>query len=256
MGGAMSGRKAFGGKTLYGARVGILMMETRFPRVPGDIGNALTWPFPVLYKVVRGAVHESVIVNKAQDLLDAYVAAAHELVRDGADGIATSCGYLSLIQEELRARVSVPVAASSLMQVPLVQRLLPQGKRVGIITETASLLTVEHLEAAGAPVDTPVVGCEGGRAFTPTFVEDRMEFDLAAAERDLLEAGDEMVQSHPDVGAVVLETTNMVPFSRAMSEHIRRPVFDIYTFVCWFHAGLVPRDFGWPASASREWRER
>ena len=142
------------------------------------------------------------------------------------------------------------------MQVPLVQRLLPQGKRVGIITETASLLTVEHLEAAGAPVDTPVVGCEGGRAFTPTFVEDRMEFDLAAAERDLLEAGDEMVQSHPDVGAVVLETTNMVPFSRAMSEHIRRPVFDIYTFVCWFHAGLVPRDFGWPASASREWRER
>ena len=252
----MHDRRAVGGKTLYGARVGILMMETRFPRVPGDIGNAHTWPFPVLYKVVRGAVHDSVIVNKAQGLLDAYVDAAHELVRDGADGIATSCGYLSLIQEELRARVPVPVAASSLMQVPLIQRTLPQGKRVGIITETASLLTVGHLQAAGAPVDTPVVGCEDGSAFTPTFVEDRMEFDLAAAERDLLDACDEMAQRHPDVGAVVLETTNMVPFSRAMSERMRLPVFDIYTFVCWFHAGLVPRDFGWPGSASREWRER
>lgn len=252
----MPERRATGGKTLYGARVGILMMETRFPRVPGDIGNARTWPFPVLYKVVRGAVHDSVIVNRAQGLLDAYADAANELVRDGADGIATSCGYLSLIQEELRARVPVPVAASSLMQVPLAQRLLPHGKRVGIITETASLLTGAHLEAAGAPPDTPVVGCEGGSGFTPTFVEDRVEFDLAAAERDLLDACDEMVREHPDVGAVVLETTNMVPFSRAMSERMRLPVFDIYTFVCWFHAGLVPRDFGWPGSAGREWRER
>ena len=63
--------KPAGGKTLYGVRVGILMMETRFPRVPGDIGNAHTWPFPVLCKVVRGAVHDSVIVNEAQGLLDA-----------------------------------------------------------------------------------------------------------------------------------------------------------------------------------------
>ena len=45
----MSERRAVGGKTLYGARVGILMMKTRFPRVSGDIGNAHTWPFPVLY---------------------------------------------------------------------------------------------------------------------------------------------------------------------------------------------------------------
>ena len=252
----MTGRKAYGGKTVYGARVGILIMETRFPRVPGDIGNALTWPFPVLYRVVRGAVFESVIVKKAEGLLEAFVAAADSLVGEGADGITTSCGYLSVIQEGLRVRSQVPVAASSLMQVPFVQRLLPPGKRVGIITETASLLTEDHLAAAGAPLDTPVVGCEGGRELTRTFVEDQMEFDLQAAERDLLDAGDDMVRRHADVGAVVLETTNMVPFSRALSEHIRLPVFDIYSFVCWFQAGLAPRDFGWPGSAPRDWRER
>jgi len=132
----MGERKAFGGKTIYGARVGILILETRFPRVPGDIGNALTWPFPVLYKVIRGATFKTVIVDKAKDMLEAFVAGADDLVTQGADGIATSCGYLSVIQEGLRARCPVPVASSSLMQVPFVQRLLPPGKKVGIITET------------------------------------------------------------------------------------------------------------------------
>ena len=46
---------ARGGKALYGAPLGILMLEARFPRIPGDMGNATTWPFPVLYRVVRGA---------------------------------------------------------------------------------------------------------------------------------------------------------------------------------------------------------
>ena len=44
---------AKGGKAVYGAAVGIVMLEARFPRIPGDVGNAATWPFPVLYKVIR-----------------------------------------------------------------------------------------------------------------------------------------------------------------------------------------------------------
>ena len=252
----MGERKAYGGKTIYGARVGILIMDTQFARVPGDIGNALTWPFPVLYKVIPGAVFKNVIVDKAKDLLEAYVAGAEDLVAQGADGITTSCGYLSVIQEGLRARCPVPVAASSLMQVPLVNSLLPPGKRAAIMTENAKLLTEDHIRAAGAPLDTPVGGIEDGREFTRVFTNDETEFDLAAAEDDLLKGGEELVSKHPDVGAVVLETCNMVPFSRALSEHIGLPVYDIYTFICWFHAGLAPRDFGHPGSAPRDYRER
>ena len=93
--GAMS-RIAHGGKALYGARVGILMLEARFPRIPGDMGNALTWPFPVLYKVVPGASPARVVFEKAEGLLDRFLDAAAELVRLGADGITTTCGFLSL----------------------------------------------------------------------------------------------------------------------------------------------------------------
>ena len=126
-------RIARGGKSLYGARVGILMLDTRFPRIPGDMGNAATWPFPVLYKVVPGASPRRVVHDKAAGLLDSFLDAAEELVRLGADGITTTCGFLSLFQREIAAHVGVPVATSSLMQIPLIERVLPPGKRVGIL---------------------------------------------------------------------------------------------------------------------------
>jgi hypothetical protein len=251
-----SPRIARGGKSLYGARVGILMLETRFPRIPGDMGNAETWPFPVLYKVVPGASPRRVVCDKAEGLLEEFLAAAGELVRLGADGITTTCGFLSLYQREIAAHVRVPVATSSLMEIPLIERVLPPGKRVGVLTVSAANLTGEHLLAAGADPATPVGGTDNGSEFTRVMINDEERLDIAAAEHDILAAGHALVMSHPDVGAVLIECTNMVPSARALSEGLRLPVFSIYTFVTWFQAGLVPRNFGHPASASREWRER
>ena len=88
-------RIAHGGKGLYGARVGILMLEARFPRIPGDMGNALTWPFPVLYKVVPGASpRPGRARTRRRGCSTAFLDAAAELVRLGADGITTTCGFL------------------------------------------------------------------------------------------------------------------------------------------------------------------
>ena len=237
-------RIAWGGKTLYGASVGILMLETRFPRIPGDMGNAETWPFPVLYKVVPGASPRRVVCEKAEGLLDGFLAAAAELVRLGADGITTTCGFLSLYQKEIAANVGVPVATSSLMQVPFIERVLPPGNRVGILTVSAANLTPEHLSAAGADPATPVVGTDGGSEFSRVMINDEERLDVAAAERDILAAGDRLVASHDGIGAVLLECTNMVPYARALSQRLRLPVFSIYTFVTWFQSGLIPREFG------------
>ena len=135
-----------GGKNVYGAAVGILMLETRFPRVFGDIGNAATWPFPVMYRVVPGASPDRVVRQRGEGLLEAFIAAGRDLVRHGADGITTNCGFLALFQDELAAALGVPVATSSLMQVPFVERLLPADKRVGIVTISATSLTADHLK--------------------------------------------------------------------------------------------------------------
>jgi Asp/Glu/hydantoin racemase len=238
-------RIAKGGKAVYGAAVGILMLEARFPRIPGDVGNATTWPFPVLYKVVRGASPERVVRHRAEGLLDAFLEGGRELVAQGADGIVTNCGFLSLFQEDLAVACGVPVATSALMQAPLIERLLPPGRRVGVLTVAAASLLPEHLAAAGVAVDTPIVGTDGGREFSRALLGNELQLDVAQAEADVLAAGDELVARHPEVGAVLLECTNMCPYARSLRDRLGLPVFDMVSFVTWFHGGLVPRR--WPA---------
>ncbi|OSQ51596.1 aspartate/glutamate racemase family protein [Marivita geojedonensis] len=236
--------KVQGGKAIYGASVGILMLEARFPRIPGDMGNAASWDFPVHYKIVRGASPDRVVRRNAEGLLPDFIAAAQELVADGVDGITTNCGFLSIFQHDIAKAVGVPVATSSLMQTAMVNALLPPGKRAGILTISASTLTPAHLEAAGVPPGTPIGTTEGGREFTRAILGNELELDVAAAEADNVEAARQLVSDNPDIGALVLECTNMGPYAQAIRETTGLPVFSIPNFVSWFQAGLAPKRYG------------
>lgn len=234
-----------GGKALYGASVGILMLEARFPRVPGDMGHAGTWGFPVLYRVVRDASPDRVVRRGAKGLLPAFIDAARGLEADGADGITTNCGFLALFQRELAEAVKVPVLTSSLMQVRSVNALLDEGKRAGILTISGSTLTGAHLAAAGVPQDTPIGTTEGGAHFTRAILGDAHELDLALAEKDNVEAAVALCEANPEMGAIVLECTNMTPYAAAIRKATGLPVFSMVSLVGWFQSGLQPRR--WPA---------
>lgn len=235
--------KEIGGKSIYGAAIGILMLEARFPRIPGDMGNATTWDFPVHYKVVRGASPDLVVRRGGEGTLDAFIEAARELVADGVDGITTNCGFLSLFQSQIAQAVPVPVVTSSLMQVEMVNRTLPQGKRAGILTINASSLTSAHLEAAQVPAGTPIGTTEGGREFTRAILDNELELDVALARQDNIDAALAMKQAHPDLGAIVLECTNMEPYAADISAATGLPVFSIQTLIRWFQRGLVPKTY-------------
>lgn len=236
--------KEHGGKTVYGASVGILILETQFPRIIGDIGNAMTWPFPVQYRVVRGATPDGVVRKGGAGLTQLFVDAAKDLVASGVDGITTNCGFLSLIQEQVSEAAGVPVATSSLMQVPMVQALLPKGKRVGVITISKDSMTQAHLKAANVPLDIPIVGTDAGREFNRAILDDEADMDFAACRLDLLDAAQDLLDSYDDIGAIVLECTNMVPYAAEIRKLTGLPVYSIYTFVTWFQSGLMPRPFG------------
>ncbi len=239
--------KATGGKAIYGTSVGILMLEARFPRIPGDMGHAGSWPFPVLYRVVRDASPDRVVRRGAEGLLDAFVKAARELAADGADGITTNCGFLSPFQQELAEAAGVPVAASSLLQTAMVNRLLPKGRTAGILTIAASSLEARHLEAAGVPANTPIGTTEGGREFTRAILGDEAELDVEAARADNIDAARDLMRRHPEIGAVVLECTNMTPYAADIRHATGVPVFCMNSFVRWFQSGLSPRTFPPPA---------
>ncbi|MDA0963158.1 MAG: aspartate/glutamate racemase family protein [Proteobacteria bacterium] len=231
-----------GGKAVHGATLGILVLDSRFPRIPGDAGNALTWPFPVQYRLVPAASPEAAVLGDPLVLAQDFIREGRALVQAGCDGIATTCGFLVPLQDRLADALGVPVATSSLMQVPMVARMLPPGLRVGIITISAASLTQSHLDAARIPPGTPIRGVEGS-GFARDILRNADALDIAAARADLVAAAQGLVADHPDLGAIVLECTNMVPYAPDVRRATGLPVFSIYTYLTWFQAALLPRRF-------------
>jgi len=233
-----------GGKALSGAPLGVMMLEARFPRIMGDMGNGQTWPFPVLYRVVRGASPENVVLEGARGLLDAFIEAGRDLIDLGAEAITTNCGFLAIYQKELTAALGVPVATSSLMQVPWVQATLPSGKRVGVVTVSGSTLTPAHLDGIDLAHDIPMTGTESGEEFFRVLIKaEKNDMDVDLARKDVVDAALRLVRDNPDIGAIVLECTNMPPYAAAVQEATGLPVYDIYSMINWFQLGLRPRRF-------------
>ena len=224
------------------APLGILMLDTRFPRRPGDVGNPATWDFPVLYGVVAGATAERAVLRDPADLLAPFVAEGRRLGERGARGIATTCGFLSTLQAELARALGVPVATSALMQAPLIAATLPPGRRVGILTISADTLASVHLGAAGVPEGTPVEGVDNGH-FADAILGDRAVLDPARCRAELV-AGAERLMARGDIGAILLECTNMPPWAADIRAATGVPVFSAVTFLRWFQAGLEPPRFG------------
>jgi hypothetical protein len=228
---------------VHGVTLGIMVLDTRFQRLPGDIGNAATWPFPVHYAVVRGATGDRVLSPGAGGTLDLFLKAIDDLVALGVDGITTSCGFLAILHPHLVRHSPVPVATSALMQIPLVQATLPFGKRVGVLTADAAALTSAHFAAVGAPADLPVAGLPPNGAFRADLRGGNPAVDPLVQEAELIDMARNLIAMHPDIGAIVLECTNMPPHAAAIEAACGVPVYDIVSLVTWFHAGLRPRRY-------------
>src|SRR5215216_1676728 len=122
-----------GGHNVYGRSIGILMLQTRFPRVPGDMGNATSFAFPVVHRIVEAATPQRVVTAGDPRLLTPFIEAARELEQQGVLAITTNCGFLAMFQAELAAAVDVPVFSSSLLLVPMLRRMLRPDRRIGIL---------------------------------------------------------------------------------------------------------------------------
>lgn len=233
----------YGNTTNYGQKIGILMLSTHFPRVPGDVGNATSFPFPVVYRTVKEATAETVVNQQDPALIEPFCQAARELEAEGCKCIVTSCGFMAIFHRELAAAVNIPVISSSLLQARLVSSMLAPSKKVGIITAKAMSLGEKHFEGVGiTDVNKVVYGIENTE-FGKTFFDDTNFIDLDLAEEEMIKVAKRMVEENPDVGAIVLECTNMPPFTRAVQKATELPVFDIIGLIKYIHDALAPTGY-------------
>ena len=220
--------------------VGVIMLRTNFVRPVGDIGNAESFAVPALYEIVDAATIERVIHGQRDDpdLLAGFMEARDRLVARGAQLISTSCGLLAEYQDRLQADCPVPVAASSLFQITRRER---EFGRVGVMAMDGRSIDAARLRAVGAPEDTAVVGLEQGDELYRVLSANRADLPLdhQKATRDVIEAGQQLLERAPDIGAIVFECTNLPPYRAALSEALALPVFDILTWIeeVWQEAG-------------------
>jgi hypothetical protein len=199
--------------------LGVLTLDTRFPRLIGDIGNPASFAVPTLTRVVHGARPDQAVQSaegqRDAALLDPFARTMHELESAGAAAITTSCGFLVLMQKDLQAQAGVPVVTSSLLLLP---RLLESNGRVGVLTVSAKHLGEEFLAAAGVASermkDVVIEGVDPQGEFAQVFVGNRPTMDFARVRREVVEAAKRLNARAPDITDVVLECTNMPPYVR------------------------------------------
>lgn len=218
--------------------IGILQLQTRFPRPFGDIGHSETFDFPVRRLVVPRASAQAVVREDPMVLVPAFIEAALALQAQGAVAITTSCGFLARVQADIAGALRVPFAASALLQVRWLLPLLAPGRRVGVVTADARALSAQHLLAAGAPADTPLAGLDPAGELSRTLFEDLETLDPVRAQADAVRAALSLVRAHPEVAALVLECTNLPPYRGAIMQATGLPVYDCNTLVRWLWQGL------------------
>ena len=237
-----------GGYTNYGQDIGVLMLDTKFPRIPGDIGNARTYPnIPLRFKMVKNAQSPKIMgKTPAPEVMQPFIDAAREMEAEGVKAITTSCGFLAMYQRLLADSVNVPVFTSALMLAPLVHTMINRDKKIGIFTERAWNMTEEHFNNVGwSSKDIPVVvtGMLEGAKFPALFIDNGVEEEFEELQKCMEEITIRHMKENPDTGAIIFECTTFGPWSKMVQDIAGVPVFGINQLVEYVASCVNVRDY-------------
>lgn len=223
--------------------LGILLLDTTFPRIPGDVGNERSYPFPVHIKKVRGATVQRVVYDADLSLRELFVEAARELENEGVAAITSSCGFLSPIQKDVAESVNVPVFLSSLMQVPIAYAMTQS--KVAIVTANSQSITELVLESAGisSDISIEIIGMEDVSSFRDPILKDGATLDRKQIEDEIVVRTERSLQKHPEIGSFVFECHNLAPYAQAVQAATGKPVFDIIDFAGWIYDSVKKKTF-------------
>lgn len=217
----------------YGHDIGVLLIDCRTPFIPGDVGNASSYHYPILFRTVPDVTLDRLIEQGDLSLTGKVIETAQALEAAGVTAITSDCGYMMHFQEQVAAAVSIPVMLSSLLQLPFISSLLGPDRAVGIVCANRRRLTDELLEKANpnARIPVHVAGLENCPNFRGPILDETDTLDSEAIEAEVVATAEAMCKSHPEIGAILLECSNLPPYAYAVQARTRRPVFDFLTMI-------------------------
>mgnify|MGYP001209099636 CR=1 FL=1 len=224
------------GQYVTGYSVGILYLdECWYPVIPGNVANLQTYDFPVRLKVVPNC-HTSNLLSGDTALEDGIIRAAKELEAEGAKAICAACGFFGNFQDKVAAEVDIPVYLSSMIQIPWIKTGLKPNRKIGVLTAYADGLTERLFKSCGVDDSSGLVVADLSHA--PEFsaiLENRGTFDNEKVRQEVVEAAVRLVKENPDVGAILLECSDMPPYAADVQRAVQLPVYDFITMIKWVH---------------------
>lgn len=227
----------------YGETLGILILDAAYPCVPGNVGNATTFGFPVRYERIQGATIDRLLNQRDPTLAQPFIDAARRLEDAGVKAITGACGFMALFQREVAGAVSIPVFLSSLIQLPFIHAIT--RKPVGIVTANSAVLTPGHFSALEIGEDIPraIAGMEEQPEFASAVLQEKGTLDSGLIQAELVAVSRRLVEQHPGIGAILLECSDLPPYAFAVGEAVGLPVFDFTTMIRFVHDTLAPRPY-------------
>jgi Asp/Glu/hydantoin racemase len=234
------------GQTAYGFPIGIICARWHIPFIPGDVNHAASFDYPVRYlpvdvpgaDILRGAARPE---RYTKDI----VAAARQLEAEGVRAITSNCGFFGLWQRAAADAVSVPVFMSSLLLVPFIRSLIGSDRKVGVVVANSEGVTGELLAAVGIGVDdsTAFAGMESFPHFASVVLQESGKLDTDTMRDEVTRACCELLIDHPDIGALLLECSDLPVYAHAVHEATGVPVFDWVALIDFVERTVVPKRY-------------
>ena len=235
------------GQNIAGYGVGILHLDdVWYPMVPGNVVNAWTYNFPVRMKAVAGLDTPTLHSGKPE-VFELILKAAKELEKEGCRAISAACGFFGHFHSQLAEEMDIPVGLSSLVQVPWIQSTMKSSAKIGILTANAVAISDSLLLHCGITDSSRlcIADLRHGENFS-AIMEDRGSFDNAGTRHEVLAAATQLVEENPDIGAILLECSDMPPYASAIQAVTKRPVYDFITLIKWLNQAAMQRPYaGW-----------
>jgi len=234
------------GQVIGGVAIGIIVLgHCWYPYVPGNVANATTYDFPVHYKYLKVSSTERMLSSKPDPtILEQTITAGKELEQQGCRAVVGACGYWANYLPEVAAALDVPCFLSSLMQVPIIVRALKPGQKVGIICANGDVLSsAPALKNCGVDQARVVIAGAEDLSQMKNVLQNTGYLNNTKFEQELVDLSEQMVSDNPDIGALLLECSDMPPYAWAIQKAVRLPVFDFTTMINWVYNAVVRRPF-------------
>lgn len=234
------------GQNIAGFPIGIIYIdEVYYPMLPGNVVNGYTYKYPVRLKAVRGLDVPN-LFQMGENVYEHIMDACLELEQEGVRAISSACGFFGNYHDKVAEHIDIPVALSSLVQLPWIASLLKPTQTIGIITADKSSFSEHLLDSCGVPIELRKRLVIKDAKQTNEFncvIEQRGSWDNTIAKEEIVALGKEIMQEYPQTGAILLECSDMPPYAYAVQAEAQVPVFDFITLINWLHQSVCQKPY-------------